>query len=526
MCRVQAGVPENADTGTSHYVQSLVSPPGTHPSTSTSTSRQLETTPSPTEVSLLAPPGTAMRKCSLIKEESLDEYDDEDDDDCDMDSATIKPVKSLESLDDIGTSVSHHSLVPPTSSPGLSPPSPCSTEPVNPRRPLKSVCSSPQLLNQIHEENESEDEDDFVPLKLSMPRRFGGSSSSHRDASSASPEILRKYEQRKKRRGAGQRGTSCSSSDASDTDDTEGRSRKDKLRHKIIHRRDSSDHSSDTDGPGGNLGGSGRLGSGGGGTASRGSRTHNGSGGGGGSGGGSRRGGGGGSGSNEKKENSDKNQNNNNNKNSTNNHKNSKYHGGGGGGSKGSLTDSSLKLLSRKLNDISNGMGALLTDCRGSDCDNDSPLHKPPSTPHSQDCSSSMGSGSLHRHSHNTSLKSNSSTRSGLHSDSGLFALHEKGLTSPLRGPKSSPVQYLGQSTDTDSICGRRQSLEFSEISSRFVDEELPCALTDLPSQPGRKLRGGAPCRNADVSGGALHCKPAPSSVSVVPVKSKCCSVV
>ena len=53
-----------------------------------------------------------MRKCSLIKEESLDEYDDEDDDDCDMDSATIKPVKSLESLDDIGTSVSHHNLVP------------------------------------------------------------------------------------------------------------------------------------------------------------------------------------------------------------------------------------------------------------------------------------------------------------------------------------------------------------------------------------------------------------------------------
>ena len=521
MCRVQADVSDNTDTGTSHYVQSLVSPPGTHPSTSTSTSRQLETTPSPTDISLLVPPGTAMRKCSLIKEESLDEYDDEDDDDCDMDSATIKPVKSLESLDDIGTSTSHPSLGSTSSSGHISP---SSAEPVNPRRPLKSVCSSPQLLNQIHEENESEDEDDFVPLKLSMPRRFGGSSSSHRDASSASPEILRKYEQRKKRRGAGQRGTSCSSSDASDTDDTEGRSRKDKLRHKIIHRRDSSDHSSDTDGPGGNLGGSGRLGSGGSGATSRGSRTHNGSGGGGGGGGGGRSGGG----SNEKKENSDKNQNNNN-KNSTNNHKNSKYHGGGGGGgSKGSLTDSSLKLLGRKLNDISNGVGALLTDCRGSDCDIDSPLHKPPSTPHSLDCNSSIGSGSLHRHSHNTSLKSNSSTRSGLHSECGLFALHEKGLTSPLRGPKSSPVQYLGQSTDTDSICGRRQSLEFSEISSRFMDEDLPTrAVTDHPSRPARKLSGGAQCRNSDVSGGgALHCKPAPSSVSVVPVKSKCCSVV
>lgn len=197
-----------------------------------------------------------------------------------MAPSELKPSKSLELLDERVSDL-------PTSSQviGLSPMSANSgQELASPRRPLKSVCSSPQLLNQIHEENESEDEDDFVPLKLSAPR------GRYTHGGLASPEILRKYDQRRRRKGAGQRGTSCSSSDASDTDDTDGRSRKDKLKHKFMHRRDSSDHSSDTDGPnGGNsMGGGGSIGNAGGGSKSsyRSSRRGGGGGDGGGGGGG------------------------------------------------------------------------------------------------------------------------------------------------------------------------------------------------------------------------------------------------
>lgn len=160
-----------------------------------------------------------LRKCSLIQEESLEEEDYEEEMDTDL--------KSVRSLDDLDESL---------------PQEPCTSDSVSSRRSLHTVASSPQLLNQIHEERESDEEDDIVPHKIHAPRTLISRNNA------TSPDMLGKYEQRKKRRGAGQRGTSCSSSDASDTDDTEGRSRKDKLKHKILHRRDSSDHSSDNDG--------------------------------------------------------------------------------------------------------------------------------------------------------------------------------------------------------------------------------------------------------------------------------------
>ncbi|XP_060081277.1 SNF-related serine/threonine-protein kinase-like [Ylistrum balloti] len=217
-------------------VTSLVSPPGTHPFTSTSSPQ------SPEHVISNIP-----RKYSLIKEESID--DDEDSDDMDME-VDLRSAKSAESLDD-SYCRSHTSLTR------------VDKDFLNPKRPLVSVASSPQLLNQICEEHESEEEDDYVPSKLHSPRLHMNRNSA------ASPEVVRKYVTRKKR-GKGSRGTSCSSSDASDTDDTEGRSRKDKLKHKFMHRRDSSDHSSDTDGgpsgpSGGNLGGGPGFGGGGGG---------------------------------------------------------------------------------------------------------------------------------------------------------------------------------------------------------------------------------------------------------------------
>ncbi|KAL3859664.1 hypothetical protein ACJMK2_009874 [Sinanodonta woodiana] len=208
------------------FVQSLLSPPGTHPSPTTSRTQ--------------SPDPLSRRKCSLIHEESLDEEaEDEADEEEDMDTDVMQDIrmaKSAESLEQLcrksGTSLTLED-----------------SETAILKRPLLSVASSPQLLNQISEENESEEEGDYVPSKIHSSRMLMGRKSI------TSPEMIRKYEAKKKRR-AGSRGTSCSSSDASDTDDTEGRSRKDKLKQKFAHRRDSSDHSSDTDGgPNGHGGG-------------------------------------------------------------------------------------------------------------------------------------------------------------------------------------------------------------------------------------------------------------------------------
>ncbi|XP_021371328.1 serine/threonine-protein kinase par-1-like isoform X1 [Mizuhopecten yessoensis] len=219
-------------------VSSLVSPPGTHPT--------FTTTSPPQSMSPEHLVSNTMRKYSLIREESIDDEEDSDEMDMEVD---LRSAKSAESLDD-NYCRSHTSLTR------------VDKDLLNPKRPLISVASSPQLLNQICEEHESDEEDDYVPSKLHSPRM-------QINRSAASPEVVRKYVARKKR-GKGTRGTSCSSSDASDTDDTEGRSRKDKLKHKFMHRRDSSDHSSDTDGgpsgpSGGNLGGRRGFGGGGGG---------------------------------------------------------------------------------------------------------------------------------------------------------------------------------------------------------------------------------------------------------------------
>ena len=209
---------------------SLLSPPGTHPSPSSSLGGSPITTP------------TKGRKCSLIKEESLEEEDDEEEEMEFESFGDLRLAKSAENLDD---NYSRNAATSPSKDKELDPEVTLLT-----KRPLLSVASSPQLLNQICEENESDEEDDFVPAKLNAPRLLTQRNSV------ASPEMIRKYEARKKRR-PGSRGTSCSSSDASDTDDTEGRSRKDKLKHKFATRRDSSDHSSDTDGGSNNHGGGG-----------------------------------------------------------------------------------------------------------------------------------------------------------------------------------------------------------------------------------------------------------------------------
>lgn len=207
-------------------VMSLLSPQGIHPTASSS----LRDSP-------------VGRKCSLIQEESVDDDDGRsEDEDLEIESFTekIRSSKSAENLDISDDDRSNNA----------SPAKETEQQQVFIKRPLLSVASSPQLLNQICEENESEEDDDFVPPNLSASRMLT------KRNSLASPEVIRKYEARRRRKGTGSRGTSCSSSDASDTDDTEGRSRKDKLKQKFAHRRDSSDHSSDTDGgPSGHGGG-------------------------------------------------------------------------------------------------------------------------------------------------------------------------------------------------------------------------------------------------------------------------------
>jgi len=138
-------------------------------------------------------------------------------------------------------------------------------------RPLYSACSSPQLLNEIFEEGESdEDDDDMNSLVLTVESHSSRTRNSVGHLM-ASPEVLRKFERLhhhggKKRLGGGAGGgslrgvrtTSCSSSDTSDTDEVDPAARKQKEKTKagIVHksklvRRDSSDHSSDTDGPSG-----------------------------------------------------------------------------------------------------------------------------------------------------------------------------------------------------------------------------------------------------------------------------------
>ena len=118
-----------------------------------------------------------------------------------------------------------------------------------PMRPLHNVRSSPQLLNQIHEEEGESELDELVPCSVAPPVRI-----MHRKTVPAA-DIQRKYErQPRKHITTGQRGGNAgatySSSDASDTDDAAEHSRSSCNDGKLkFHRRDSSDHSSDTDGP-------------------------------------------------------------------------------------------------------------------------------------------------------------------------------------------------------------------------------------------------------------------------------------
>ena len=150
------------------------------------------------------------------------------------------------------------------SSPSHGHPPPNGNRRTAPTRPLKTVRSSPNMLNEIfEEEGESEEDDDGFKARLSPPTRL------MQRNTVASPEVLRRYGQRTGHRskhrsittGTGTRpGPSASSSDASDNEDNGITATCRQGIRGRYHRRDSSDHSSDTDaGPSTGLGGSGRV---------------------------------------------------------------------------------------------------------------------------------------------------------------------------------------------------------------------------------------------------------------------------
>ena len=234
--RVQSPDVSQADMFRSNTVDSLVSPPGTHPAPSPPGQSQ-----SPSQSN--SDTGFTGRRCSLIQEESIEE-----DEETEFEEREVKCTRSLDDQlsDDSDNRNMDTSLSEQTAKTIKTPRKTAHV------RPLHSVRSSPQLLNQIHEEGESDD-DIIIPNKISV--QPGTSGYNQRGIASASPELLQRVERRKKRLTAGNRGTSCSSSDASDTDETDQHKRKEKLKHRF-HRRDSSDHSSDTDGPGAPPGGS------------------------------------------------------------------------------------------------------------------------------------------------------------------------------------------------------------------------------------------------------------------------------
>ena len=226
-------------------VESLVSPPGTH------------------TVSLMSPSTTCSSgfMTSLRRTFISEECIAEDDEDMEVEPASGSSSLSRQCVDshsdtESDTRSSSSTDVRGESARKISTPSGRHGMQM---RPLHNVRSSPQLLNQIHEEEGESDVDDLGPCSVAPPVRI-----MHRKTVPAA-DIQRKYERHQRKHiTTGQRGMSAgatySSSDASDTDDADrGRSCKDgKLK---FHRRDSSDHSSDTDGPAGStsLGGTHRV---------------------------------------------------------------------------------------------------------------------------------------------------------------------------------------------------------------------------------------------------------------------------
>jgi len=188
-----------------------------------------------------------MCRCSMIHEDSLEVYDNDGDD---ADVTTIDQSHSDSELADESSPVDTERGFGNT----LEVPMASHNPPTVGSRPLVSVRSSPQLLNEICEETETADDEDVagsaaVTSQTHVSRRSSTEQSRHLD------RLHRVH--RRKMATMVPRVASCSSSDTSDTDDiVDQNGRKQRKQKpsatlpanvKFLSRRDSSEHSSDND---------------------------------------------------------------------------------------------------------------------------------------------------------------------------------------------------------------------------------------------------------------------------------------
>jgi len=226
-------------------IQSLVSPgegPVASPAVTTATAASSGAAGLHSEIGLL------LYRCAMIHEDSLEAYDN------DADDANVTTIDQSHSDSEL---VAEESPVgeagkEPSFGTSLEVPTSVHSVPVG-SRPLVSVRSSPQLLNEICEEAETADDEDApssaAVVQTHTSRRSSAEQSRHLD------RLHRVH--RRKMATMVPRVASCSSSDTSDTDeivDQNGRKqRKQKpsaaapANIKYLGRRDSSEHSSDTD---------------------------------------------------------------------------------------------------------------------------------------------------------------------------------------------------------------------------------------------------------------------------------------
>lgn len=243
---------------------SLVSPPGTHPSPpsvgasglldkgNTCRCPLIHDISPPSACSQILPDKGKPSRCPLINEDLMTEGNNGRDK-ASMDLRTLNIRQSLSDsrLKEDSPVSSEDTKTYHRSPELLEVPSPRLLPPTRPNtmtgRPLFSVHSSPQLLNEICEECESDSEGGMEDLG-SRSHTFRQQNTSMSQAI-VSPEVMRKFERlHKMRPSASQRATSCSSSDTSDTDEVDlSRIQTDMTKQKF-RRRDSSEHSSDTDG--------------------------------------------------------------------------------------------------------------------------------------------------------------------------------------------------------------------------------------------------------------------------------------
>lgn len=192
--------------------------------------------------------GLLMCRCTMIHEDSLEAYDNDADD---ADVTTIDQSLSDSELVPDESSVGEAGMEPSFGN-TLEVPTSVHSMPVG-SRPLVNVRSLPQLLNEICEEAETADDEDApnsaAVVQTHSLRRSSTEQSRHLD------RLHRVH--RRKMATMVPRVASCSSSDASDTDeivDQNGQKRRKQkpstaapANVKYLGRRDSSEHSSDTD---------------------------------------------------------------------------------------------------------------------------------------------------------------------------------------------------------------------------------------------------------------------------------------